>query len=1087
MHRTFGTVFVGLLVSASHLGAAEITLNGHTFTLPDGFIIEVAAAGKDLAPRPITASFDEAGRLYVSDSSGSNEKTTVQLEQKPHRIVCLEDTDGDGRFDKSTVFADKMMFPEGTLWFDGSLYVAAPPSIWKLTDADGDGVAEHREEWFQGKTLTGCANDLHGPYLGPDGWIYWCKGAFAEQTYERPNGKKPLVTKASHIFRCRPNAPRDPVTGSVRATAIESVMTGGMDNPVDVVFTPNGERIFSTTFLIHPGGGLRDGLIHAVYGGVYGKVWNVLDNHPHTGDTLPALVHLGPAAPCGLECYQSRTFGDGYFGNVFASCFNLHKITRHVLEPAGATFKTQDSDFVVSNNLDFHPTDVLEDADGSLLIVDTGGWYKLCCPTSQLWKPDVLGAIYRVRRTGAKPPADPRGQKLDWGDVPPAELVKRLDDPRPAVRDRVLHVLGRRKLAAVEALTEVVGSREGDSAASSLARRNAVWALTRIRHEDARDGVALALSDPDDSVRQVAIHSISLWRDPEVMPPLFDLLENGTPHNRRAAAEALGRTEQPSAVPRLLAAAANVGQVFQPDTSGVVGQAGQAGKPDLRDRMLEHSITFALIEIAHPDLTRAGLKSNNSHTRRAALIALDQMEGGGHQPEVIASLLASPDPIIKETASWIISRHTDWGASLVGYFRQRLTDDKLTADERTAIEQQLVRFARDAAVQQLVADIAQTASGANPSRLSMLRVMAQSGLKETPPAWTGELVRSLSDGDAVVVTHAVAAARVLPAPKDNGGGSGSTPSGSRPLSAEFAAKLLDVGRKTDAPAGLRLDALASVPGGLTEVDPALLGFLREHLHPDQQVSVRSASADVLAKAKLAAAQLVELSVSLPSSGPLEVDRLLAAFEKSKEVAVGLALVAGLKQSTARSALRIETLKPKLAKFGAPLEKPAAELFALIEADNAQQRTRLDELLAHVKDGDIRRGQLVFNSTKTACSACHSIGYLGGKTGPDLTRIGQIRTERDLLEAIVFPSISFVRSYEPMTVVTKAGKVHNGLLKKDAPDEVILQTGPKEEVRIPRDDIEEFRPGTVSVMPAALDKQLTPQELADLVTFLKACR
>src|SRR5262249_54437337 len=111
------------------------TLNGHTFTLPAGFEIELVA-GPPLVNRPIVADFDEDGRLYVADSSGSNDKVTEQLKKKPHRIVRLEDTDADGRFDRATVFADKMMFPEGTLWHDGSLYVAAPPSIWKLTDMD---------------------------------------------------------------------------------------------------------------------------------------------------------------------------------------------------------------------------------------------------------------------------------------------------------------------------------------------------------------------------------------------------------------------------------------------------------------------------------------------------------------------------------------------------------------------------------------------------------------------------------------------------------------------------------------------------------------------------------------------------------------------------------------------------------------------------------------------------------------------------------------------------------------------------------------------------------------------------------------
>ena len=110
--------------------------------------------------------------------------------------------------------------------------------------------------------------------------------------------------------------------------------------------------------------------------------------------------------------------------------------------------------------------------------------------------------------------------------------------------------------------------------------------------------------------------------------------------------------------------------------------------------------------------------------------------------------------------------------------------------------------------------------------------------------------------------------------------------------------------------------------------------------------------------------------------------------------------------------------------------------------------------------------------------------MGGTTGPDLTRIGGIRTERDLLESIVFPSVSFVRSYEPVTIVTTAGRVHNGLIRKETSEEITLATGPKEEVRIARSEVEEVTPSTLSIMPSGLDQQLTPQQLADLIAFLK---
>ena len=394
--------FIALALTTQARGA-ETKLNGHTFTLPDGFEIELVA-GPPLIDRPVSASFDEEGRLYVTVSSGSNDRGPQQAVEKTHRVVRLEDTKGNGKFDKATVFADKLAMPQGVLWYNGSLYVGTPPQIVKLTDTKGTGVADKREVWHDGKTVTGCMNDLHGPWLGPDGWIYWCKGAWAPQTYT-VHGKK-WESRASHVFRARPDG-----------TGIEPVMTGGMDNPVGLAFTPTGERIVSGTFFQHPADGKRDGLIHAVYGGIYGKDHDPIHDpiHKWTGpQVMPIMTHLGPAAACALTRYESDVFGKEYKDNLFVCQFNMRKVSRHILEPDGATFKTKDVDFLVSNNHDFHPTDVLEDADGSLLVVDTGGWYKICCPTSQLVKPDVLGGIYRIRRKGVPKIADPRGLKLNW-------------------------------------------------------------------------------------------------------------------------------------------------------------------------------------------------------------------------------------------------------------------------------------------------------------------------------------------------------------------------------------------------------------------------------------------------------------------------------------------------------------------------------------------------------------------------------------------------------------------------------------------------------------------------------------------------
>ncbi len=1002
-------------------------------TVPPGFQVELVA-GPPLVNRPIVADFDEQGRLYVADSSGSNAKVEVQLEERSHRIVRLEDTNGDGRFDKSVVFADRMMFPEGTMWLDGSLYVAAPPSIWKLTDTDGDGVADRREEWFQGKTVTGCANDLHGPYAGPDGWIYWTKGAFAEQTYERA-GKPPLVTRAAHILRRRPSGGE-----------IEIVMTGGMDNPVDVAFTAAGERIFTATFLEHPQQGRRDALVHAVYGGVYGKVHGVIDGHTRTGDLMPVMTQLGPAVPAGLTRYQAAAFGSDYQDNFFAAMFNLRKVTRHVLEPDGATFRTRDSDFLVSTNRDFHPTDVVEDADGSLLVVDTGPWYKLCCPTSQLAKPDVLGAIYRVKRSGAARIADPRGANIKWAASAAPQLAALVEDARPAVRARAMAQLAKIGGPAVDPVAAVL-----QRAAPPSARRDAVWTLARIDDGAARAAIRAALGDRDASVRQAAVHAVALHRDAAAVPALTPILQRDSPALQRAAAEALGRIGDRTSVPALL---------------GLTDAA--------RDPVLTHSLVYALIETGDVAGTQTALSASSPTTRRAALIALDQMNGGNLQPAAIAPLLESPEPLLSDTAWWIAARHPQWGSAVVAPLKTALT--AATADERrqALLLDRLTKFAAHDGVGDLVAATATGSVGW--ARSIALRSMAATTAKQLPAPWVAALQKLLEGQDAEAMRQALAAVR--------------SPAVARASGGAFQPVLLTLARDAGRPLDVRLEALAALqaaaPANAT-LPQGTFDAVRAGLDASAPPAARANAAFVVERTVLQAADLAAVADALPTAGPLYTPRLLAAFGKTKDDSAGRALVAGLSRSQTHGSIRADALRAVLANYSEAVRSEAQPLLAALDSDAAGQGQRLEQLLGAMQPGDVRRGQQVFNSAKVACLSCHAIGYVGGRIGPDLTRIGEVRTERDLLEAVVFPSASFARGYEPVTVRLKDASVVNGVLRSESGEDILVMTADNREMRIARREIAELQPGVVSLMPQGLDEQMTRSELADLIAFLKATR
>src|SRR6266571_9367262 len=125
------------------------------------------------------------------------------------------------------------------------------------------------------------------------------------------------------------------------------------------------------------------------------------------------MTKLARITPAGLARYRGATFGPQYQGNLFSAQFNPHRVQRHILHREGASFRTDDSDFLTSTDPDFHPTDVVEDADGSLLVFDTGAWFIHGCPISRVAKPEIKGSIYRIRRTGSREVADARGGRID--------------------------------------------------------------------------------------------------------------------------------------------------------------------------------------------------------------------------------------------------------------------------------------------------------------------------------------------------------------------------------------------------------------------------------------------------------------------------------------------------------------------------------------------------------------------------------------------------------------------------------------------------------------------------------------------------
>ncbi|WP_128548470.1 PVC-type heme-binding CxxCH protein [Larkinella soli] len=991
--------------------------------VPEGYSVEVAA-GPDLIDYPMFATLDETGRMFVFESIGHvYKKTKDALDNPQFRINLLQDTNGDGVYDKSTIYADKVGFPQGGVFYKGSLYATSAPDLLKFTDTDGDGVADRREVLLTGWTLNVNANSLIGPFAGPDGWLYMTSAitGFNVRTKE---GKQ-LKGRTARIWRVRPDG-----------SGLEWIAAGGMNNPVELTFTEAGEPIGTETYFTDPQAGQRDALVYWTEGGVYPKPHRNIgfDSLTRTGDLMPVVSKFSRVAPSGIGRYRHTALGEDFRDNLFSAQFNTHRVLRHKLIREGGSFRTEDQVFFATGNEDFHPTDVLEDADGSLLVVETGGWFIEGCPLSQVSKPELQGSIYRVRRTGAAKPSDPYGNRIDWRTLNTAKTISYLTDARPFVRDRAVGRLVDLGPAAMVALTEVL--RRSPSAE---ARTKAVFALYRIGSGPAMASVRSGLNDAEVSVRVAAARSLGLAHDQAAVGRLSELILKDDPAVRRQAATALGQIGDARAVTALLAA---------------------AEKTD--DRFVRHGIIYSLITLNQPQKVEAALAHSSPKVREAALIALDQMEDSPLRADRLTPFLAGTDRNLQATALWVASHHPDWAPDMAAFLKKRFQGAALTADEEKLYGDVLVSFSGNPEMQQFMAEQLEGAS--KERKLFLLNAMSRLPGEKFPAVWTEPVGRQLApDNEPEVKARAIELV-----------GLRNITSLAGPLS-----RLADDDRN---PAGLRLQSLGALLKAQPELTDYRFAFLFDQLRNGKEAGIRQQAAGVLTQGRLSESQLAELSRNyLPKADAFLLPRLLPAFRGAHSDEVGTALATALAGSPTLDSFSEEALKTTFAGYSDAVRPAVDRLLDKLRQAQANRLQRLQALQKSLVKGDLERGRVLFFG-KAVCGTCHKVGADGGKLGPDLTSIQRDRSAHDLMEAIVYPSVSFVREYEPYRVRTRQAE-YVGIVQENSPSAIVLGTSPQTSVRVPRGEVTSMELQDTSLMPQGLDQLLTTQELSDLMAFL----
>ncbi len=488
-----------------------------TFVLPEGFEVNLFAADPGIH-KPIQMNFDPQGRLWIAASEVYPQIAPGQ--KATDKILILEDVDGDGVSDKTTVFADGLLIPTAVEPGDGGAYVANSTEMLHLRDTDGDGKADQSRIVLSGFGTEDTHHILHTFRWGMDGQLYMNQSIYIHSHVETPFGVRRL--NAGGIWRFRPE------------TMKLDVFARGWVNTWGHTFDRWGQ-----SFVTDGAGG--EGINYAVPGAAYPYVFGVT-----------RILHgLNPGSPkyCGLEMIDGRHLPDDWQGNLITHDFRGHRVCRFILSEDGAGFAArQQVDLISSPHVAFRPIDVKQGPDGAIYIAD---WYN---PIIQHGEVDFRdprrdhthGRIWRVTAKGRK--TLPRPQ---FAGKSVAQLLESLKSPESYERHhvkRVLKEMGAEKV--VPALATWVNSLDPHDAQFEHHRLEGLWMYQTL---DVPNPALLngVLKSKTPQARAAGARVIPQWKEhlPDALVSLETLVADEHPRVQLEAVRAL------SEFPELKAAA----------------------------------------------------------------------------------------------------------------------------------------------------------------------------------------------------------------------------------------------------------------------------------------------------------------------------------------------------------------------------------------------------------------------------------------------------------------------------------------------------------------------------------------------------